>query len=410
MQEHFKPSWSAGGILLLVCFAGLFVLHGWRAVAWFICFLSVIYCTIIVHEFAHAAVGRALGMHVHSVTIGNGPRIGSWRLWDGVVVLCLIPLGGRTFASHTETRSFRLRHCLHSLAGPVSSLALCVGIFPLFLAANEQLDVRHDDPFSVTGLLAATLGVLALTGLGCLIPFRLRAGGQQQWSDGFHVRWALTLRIHEIENQVASYYVRRANQTEGECSPNAAQEWHDLGLRRVPNSEPLIMEYVAFLCRNGGLAEAQKLATELLARPAHDSAQLVRRLDALACVPLYYPCPRLLPLADECSRRALELAPSDVTLKGTRGGVLVELGRIAEGKALLEECLDHSQSATDRAISASFLALAALREGNRERAEELQAQAERIIASESSVVDKVFRKVKLEMDKAAPTASSPPSA
>jgi Tfp pilus assembly protein PilF len=259
------------------------------------------------------------------------------------------------------------------------------------------LDFWYDTPFSLSGLLAATLFLLAFLGLGSLVPFRQRVDQHERWSDGFHVRCALELAPTEIENQVSLYYVRRANENETAGHAQAAEQWYATGFRRFPNNETLLMDYVRFLCRTGDSHAACNYATKALAQPVSDIPRFVRVLDSFACVPLYYHSPELLPLADECSKRALELSPSELTLKGTRGGVLVELGRIAEGTALLQECLEQSRSANDQAISASFLALAALREGNRERAHQLLGQAERILATKPAVVDKVFQRVKAEL-------------
>ncbi len=44
-----------------------------------------------------------------------------------------------------------------------------------------------------------------------------------------------------------------------------------------------------------------------------------------------------LPDADTCSQAAIALQPDAITLKGTRGSILVELCRVEEGVAMLED-------------------------------------------------------------------------
>jgi predicted Zn-dependent protease len=93
-----------------------------------------------------------------------------------------------------------------------------------------------------------------------------------------------------------------------------------------------------------------------------------RILDSLACIPLFSGKDEFLRQADDWSLHALEIEPSSLTLKGTRGGVLVELGRIEEGKQLLEDCFKNSASVNDKSISACYLALAASKQGDTQRA------------------------------------------
>lgn len=89
----------------------------------------------------------------------------------------------------------------------------------------------------------------------------------------------------------------------------------------------------------------------------------VAELDQLACLPLYGQVPEekhhaALGLAEFCVRKALELAPNRVTLKGTLGGCLVERGHFDEAEPLLMECYQNG-STFDRAICSLFLGLIA---------------------------------------------------
>ena len=71
----------------------------------------------------------------------------------------------------------------------------------------------------------------------------------------------------------------------------------------------------------------------------------------------------MLPEADDFSRQALEKAPWVVYFKGTRGIVLVELGRYDEGIALLEEAMRKHPDNWGKAINACYLGIAAGRRG-----------------------------------------------
>jgi hypothetical protein len=106
---------------------------------------------------------------------------------------------------------------------------------------------------------------------------------------------------------------------------------------------------------------------EGLHRPEISPEQRRVWLDGFATCVLMYGANQFLAEADQYSEELLRLKPDECSYKGTRGSVLVEKGDLATGITLLEECMK-SDSRNDRAISASFLALACLKQGKRDEA------------------------------------------
>jgi predicted Zn-dependent protease len=81
---------------------------------------------------------------------------------------------------------------------------------------------------------------------------------------------------------------------------------------------------------------------------------------------------------DEWSLHALSLGPESPTLLGSRGAVLVELGRYEAGKALLEPLVAADQGESfDSLMSQAFLARAERALGDREAARRLANAARR---------------------------------
>ena len=82
-------------------------------------------------------------------------------------------------------------------------------------------------------------------------------------------------------------------------------------------------------------------------------------LDALVTDGLISGDPAVCPRLDEWSEQALALGPELPTLLGSRGAVLVELGRYEEGKALLAPLVASSPAQSfDSFMSHAFLARA----------------------------------------------------
>lgn len=86
---------------------------------------------------------------------------------------------------------------------------------------------------------------------------------------------------------------------------------------------------------------------------------------------------QLLELADRFSAEALLLAPQSLTVQGTRGSVLAELGRLDEAEALLGPVFETASPGINRAYSALYLAVICLRRGQTEKAKAFAQEAQR---------------------------------
>jgi hypothetical protein len=80
---------------------------------------------------------------------------------------------------------------------------------------------------------------------------------------------------------------------------------------------------------------------------------------------------------DALSAKLLDLEDS-ITNRGTRGSILVDLGRIEEGRMMLKEVLIKTTSRIDKIYVHIFLALAAKAEGNLALAREHAEKAAKI--------------------------------
>ena len=78
----------------------------------------------------------------------------------------------------------------------------------------------------------------------------------------------------------------------------------------------------------------------------------------------------LLAEAETLSSFAYENIPWDTAIKGTRGMVLVDLGRLAEGIRLLKDSFLNGDTAKHRAVNAAYLANAKFRKGNTQSAQQ----------------------------------------
>jgi tetratricopeptide (TPR) repeat protein len=79
--------------------------------------------------------------------------------------------------------------------------------------------------------------------------------------------------------------------------------------------------------------------------------------------------------ADRASAEAHQKLPNAASILGTRGAVLVALGRVEEGKPLLKRALKLHRTRVPKATNLVSLALAALQQGQRKSARKLLKEA-----------------------------------
>jgi tetratricopeptide (TPR) repeat protein len=344
------------------------------AFGWVLVALSQ-FVAILVHELGHATMTVALRQRLLGVVVGTGRRLVAWT-WCGVPLeIRRLPFGGMTYVAHTSRRWLRVREMLVVAAGPAVTLGWFVLMFQLVYGEGrfpERFQMPTHEATEVLGwfLVWIPAGML----VQALWPHRFHMDGQILMSDGLRLVRAPFLKSTEIEDMLAAGYVMEAELLRQRGDVKAAQRVCQQGLAQFPDKWVL---YLAagwcYLHNNAGEARRYWMQGLETSKLPTDARLLL--LDALAYIPLYTGMKEFLEDAERWSKLALETAPESVTLKGTRGAVLLELGQTDEGVALLQKCLEEGKTKTDRAISASFLALAAGRRGELEKAGELLRNA-----------------------------------
>jgi hypothetical protein len=129
-------------------------------------------------------------------------------------------------------------------------------------------------------------------------------------------------------------------------------------------------------------------------------------LDALTTDALLLADADLRPHLNKWSLRALSLAPNIKTVCGTRGGVLVELGRYPEARPFLEPLTSAQEPSLDRLLAHAFLARAEQALGNVEAAVHNVSQAREICDTvpQLPVVISFVQRAEAEVGVSAPTS------
>ena len=184
-------------------------------------------------------------------------------------------------------------------------------------------------------------------------------------NDGLWLFWKIWgIKKEQVEENLAARYLYEAGECRLQKNLVGAQKWVDEGIKHFPDNIRLKMSVAGMLYLNEKYAEAIRAFALMVGRhKKHEN------LDGFLLNDIAYTCvlinrPTLLARADAASRIALKQMPWVVQMKGTRGSVLVELGRYDEALALLHDAMRNHPDKYGQALSACYIGIAESRRGN----------------------------------------------
>lgn len=332
--------------------------YGWLLLRLFAFFIATI-PLLVIHESAHAIVGHLTGFRIFSVLVGYGQTLFRRRLRGTNWEVKALPFGGLTVMSSPQQHGYRLRNFLSVLAGPASHALL---LLPLFMLKESDVAQRNDIIWELSSALFA-VNVIYL--IANLIPFKTTSVMGEVGSDGWQLLKIPFLSASELEERLASYYAQESLDAYRLHDIATAKWWAAEGLKRYPNNPHALIGFGFVEVQLGEFARARESFTLALQSPANVKPALkFMALNNIAYVDLSLRDPLLLPEADDYSLAAYKNAPWQPEIVGTRGAVLVELGQIAEGIALLKKAMAAQDDVRGKAADACHIAIAEKRRGN----------------------------------------------
>lgn len=136
---------------------------------------------LIIHEFGHALVAKALGWRVELVSIGTGKLLTTRRIFGMPTEFRAIPLSGFAVPRPTDLIQPQFKSFLIYAAGPGVELLLVSLIW--YLMGSEQLLQRS--PSIVTIALQSFCSAAIFGACINLIPLPISSeDGKTRWTDG----------------------------------------------------------------------------------------------------------------------------------------------------------------------------------------------------------------------------------
>lgn len=370
--------WSlgVGGLGLVLVLALPELGTGWFLLNVFF-FEAFLVAAIVPHEFGHALVGRWLGLRVFKVFIGSGRTIARCKVLGIDTEFKAVPLGGFTFLTPVEERWCRLKQFASVLAGPLTSLVFCLVVL-LLLPVEAIWPLGFLDERLAPGpvFFYANLVILITN----LWPRRFVSPLGKLSNDGRLLFEIALMKREKIQEVLVWRYALEAWVAHNDHRLDEAIAWVEEGLARSPENFHLLNFRGVLLLETGRFQDASNNFEILKARSDLDPGMRAFIANNLAYAKLLAGGPASLAEADQCSEEAMSLIGWVPAIKGTRGAVLLNLGRIDEALPLLRDSMERAESTSGKAQNACWIAIAECRRGHQDEASKCIEEARRLDA------------------------------
>jgi len=312
----------------------------------------LVFLSTVLHELGHLAGAQLAGLRVFGIEIGWGRCIADFYTGPLRWQVRALPFGGMAYATMRETASYRLRQSLFVIGGPMVNVVLIIIAIGSFNTDERLNDVIAQGLSPGMMLFVANAALLASS----LWPQESSRSHGQVPNDAL-LLWRIWKQPESEIAQVPVYwYYYEADYCRRQRNFVQAEKWIREGLDRFPNSFLLLCGRVAILDDQRDYRAGLELSERLLSRSAEQPG-----LEPLLLSTVAYFCTltgdsNLIGRADEASQRGLEGMPWAPAVKGTRGAVLLKLGRHEEALPLLKEALTAHKERADGATCACWLA------------------------------------------------------
>lgn len=332
---------------------------GWTFLNVFL-FQIFMLCTILPHELAHITAARLMGMRVFKIIVGIGKTLFTRKIFGILAEFKAFPAGGLAIALPTSKQFFRLKQFGFVLAGPLINFLFVAMVYPFV----------SDDLWSVSALGDGLAPGLAFFYANLLVliynlwPHKVSTSHGMMSSDGKLLLQTVCIKSDEIETALAVRFAYEAAEAFERKDYKSARSAVDEGLHRHPDNFHLLSWLGVLLLRSHSFSEARDVFLKILPESEKLPANHALILNNIAYADALLDRADLLPEAESYSEKAMAVLAWHPSIKGTRGTVLVQLGRVEEGIELLNAALAGHDNVQNKAENACILAMTEAKRGN----------------------------------------------
>jgi predicted negative regulator of RcsB-dependent stress response len=345
------------GIILLLLLPNEGI--GWVFLNIFVFEIALI-LSILPHELGHAFVAKHVGWRVFKIFIGFGKTVFKTTLFGFETEFRAVPLGGVVLAAPRDINHYRAKCFAFAFAGPLTNIILGVVLFTAMHGSLEGFESigRHLVPFQM--FFAANFLIVVEN----LLPRLINTTLGKTPSDGKQLLEALKADPNRAAQSHAAGFAMETAVCQEKKQFDEAESWLEKGLTLYPDNVQLLLSQGLNLLLLQRFNSAREYFLKAL--PLTDNKRILRSLvlNDIAYTNALIGGSDLLMEADRYSMEALTSLSWMPSIKGTRGTVLVELGKLDEAMPLLREAMQTHDVPSNKAENACWLAIAETRLGN----------------------------------------------
>jgi tetratricopeptide (TPR) repeat protein len=365
---------------------------------------------IFVHELGHAFTAKALDFKVFYIKMGYGKRLAKFRLFDIPIELNRYPMMGITVAFPKTKEFFKTRIWFYILGGPITHVIQILMCW-LFLGNDSFLNQIYPIAF-VTSISPLTALIYSNTYLFLIsiIPMKINSSIGSLKNDGLNLLSIPFQKTNETTDLETVAEEMKALEMLREERFNEALLFYQDAIGKKPEKYLINVNIGLIELMKGNFERANLLFTETLETLLNEKAdeKTVQEFnDAnknilynnIAYVNALLPSEELLEIADEYSKIALNSSPNFVNYIGTRGAVLIRLGKYPTGINLLERAFKLHSEDSPRSANALFIAIGEAKMGNKEKSLEWLETARKIHSTHYffAIAEKEIHEINSEM-------------
>jgi hypothetical protein len=367
---YFRLAIGLFGILFVYLWPNEII--GWVWLNIFIFDIALI-LSILPHELGHAFTAKWLGWRVFRIFIGHGRTVFKMKFLGFDTEFRILPFGGLVLEAPRDTAHYHAKHFVIVIAGPLANAILMAASF-----------AAMDGSLAGFGAIAQKLVPLQMFFIANLLivienlwPRQIVTAFGKSPSDGKQLLETLKMDPIRALKRHAAGFIWESVLCQEKRQFAEAQTWLERGLKLYPDDLTLLTSFGNNLLSLAQFKEARECFVKVLPRTKQERFLHFILLNNIAYADALLGGPELLAEADQYSEEAMKNLSWMPSIKGTRGTVLSELGRLDEAIPLLQEAMLTHDVGHNRAQNACLLAIAETRRGDLNAAQRYLEEARR---------------------------------
>lgn len=348
-----------------------------------------IWVSIIIHEMGHVIGAWIARCRIFEVKFGTDPRLVKW-IGGTRLSISWFPNGAYVRAMPRDIRWYRSRTIFFTAFGPIFTLGYLAFLFWLWSRVQSFNTVELQPVNNAIYLLA----ILELGGLsGVLLPRKVQIEGEECGTDVLQMWQTIKARVPDRIQHDFQFGYAQFRFLSAEGKTRKAGLWARK-LARLSTDDMSLAEQHAMAAVLVGIEQwepAKLIAERILADSSVESDDPMRweAGDTFASAVLYGNDRATMPRAIQLIESIINDFPEVITLKGTLGGLLFEIGKFDQAETILKDVIAKSTAAIDQGISSAYLSRIALSRGAHEEARQYADTAIKT-AGEQTVVKRIL--------------------